>query len=334
MGGRAGFERFEDKAKDYKETVRKRAEALKARYPEEIGWMEGVLEEIDYDLLKSTFTELTTKSQVAKEDVNFIPREDIFIVPPGTITTVAGSSAFKINENIILMSAETLLKAREKRGEVQARQVIFYELVHEYCHAVGANRLGWGKFEEREDADLEEKSAAYAKFQTLIEKSEDGERAVEAANSFVLFNEGITDEIAHRVLETYLARTDFFGMRASKLRDGEKEGLFSFSPHMSVDYRTARSFADMIVERISKLCEVPKDVTWNAIIGDYFRGVALPKDLLDEILGRSFTYNLGAAESATDLKDVAKFYNFPDPRPGVIERIKSYLRGGISFEVG
>jgi hypothetical protein len=230
------------------------------------------------------------------------------------------------------MSAQKMLEMREKRGEIQARQIILYELVHEYCHAVGSNRAERGPFKGRAGADLEEKSAAYAKFQTLIEKDENSEQIVESANSFVLFNEGITDEIAHRVLETYLSRTDFFGMTASSLRNSEKEGLFSFAPHVSIDYRTARTFADMLVERISKLCELPKDVVWNGVIGDYFRGTGLPKDLLDELVGSSFTYNLGAAENATDLKDVARYFNFPDPRPGVIERLKSYLRGGITFE--
>ncbi|KKW19956.1 MAG: hypothetical protein UY63_C0004G0041 [Parcubacteria group bacterium GW2011_GWA2_51_10] len=334
VGGRRGFESKSnvDKASQYQQTVRKQAEILKTRYPEEVGWIEDVVQAIDFDELRGVFFELTAKSQVAREDVNFIPRENIFIVPPSVITTPGSSSAFKIEENVILMSAQEMLETRKKRGEIQARQIILYELIHEYCHAVGANRAEQGPYKERSDVDLREKNVAYAKVQSLIEKKSGKDQVIDSANSFMLFNEGITDEIAHRVLETYLSRKDFFGITASSLFKKEKEGLFSFSPHMSIHYRTARTFADMLVDRISKISEVPKDVVWNGVIGDYFRGTGLPKELLDEVIGPGFTYNLGEAESAADLKDLAKHFDFSDPRPGTVERLKSYFRSGIRFE--
>ena len=204
--------------------------------------------------------------------------------------------------------------------------------MHEYCHAVGATRSERTPFKGRTNTDLRENTIGYAKRKTLIEKNNGSEQIVDATGSFVIFNEGVTDEIAHRVLVEYLSRKDFFGMTATGLTDIKKEGLFATRSHLSIEYKTARTFADVLVERISKLCEVPKDVVWNAVIGDYFRGSGLPKDLLDEIIGRSFTYNLGQSRDATDLKDLAKYFKFPDPRPGAIERLKTYLRGGITFE--
>jgi len=332
LGGRGGFESATDKAAEYRENVSKRADALKARYPEEVGWIENIVRSIDFTELKSVFLELTSKSSLADEDVNFVPPQDIFVVPPGLIRTEGGLAAFMLEQNVMLVPAQEMLEMREKRGDVHTRQVILYNLVHEYCHAVGANRAEQGPFKGRTDADLREETAAYAKMQTLIKKDGETEQVIDSGNSFVLFNEGITDEIAHRVLEKYLSRKEFFGITASNLLDKEKEGLFSSAPHMSVDYRTARTFADMLVDRISKLCEMPKDVVWNAVIGDYFRGIGLSKDLLDEIIGRGFTYNLGESRSASDLKELAKYFNFPDPRPGAIERLKSYLRGGITAE--
>ena len=332
VGGRRGFESVANRAADYREKVSKRADVLKARYPKEVGWIEGTVHAVDFKELKSVFLELTSKSGVAKEDVNFIPPEDIFIVPPGMITTEGGSSAFLLEHNVILTSAQEMLETKKKRGEIQARQVLLYELVHEYCHAVGANRVQQGPLKDRTDIDVREKTAAYGKIKTFIQKHGETEQIIDAAKSFILFNEGITDEIAHRVLETYLARKDFFGITASSIGDREKEGLFSFAPHVSVNYRTARTFADLLVERISSLCEIPKDVVWNAVIADYFRGTGLPKDLLDGIIGRGFTYNLGRSRNAMDLKDLAKHFKFPDPRPAAVERLKSYIRGGIKLE--
>jgi hypothetical protein len=331
LGGRRGFEPAAEQAAKNRERIKQKAEALKARYPSEIGWMEDVIGTIDFKELRSVFLELTARSNVAEEDVNFVPPADIFIVPPALIPG-RGAASFKTDDNIILASAQDNIDERQKRGDVKTRQLLFYRLVHEYCHAVGATRAERAPFKDRTDADLRERTIGYAKRKTLIEKNGESEQVVDAANSFVLFNEGVTDEIAHRVLTEYLSRKDFFGMTAAGLSDTEKEGLFSSGSPFSIEYRTARTFADMLVERISKVCEVPKDVVWNAVIGDYFRGTGLPKELLDEIVGRSFTYNLGKSQDASDLKDLAKYFNFPDPRPGTIERIKSYLRGGITFE--
>ncbi len=124
---------------------------------------------------------------------------------------------------------------------------------------------------------------------------------------FRLFNEGITDQIAHEVLLEYLRRVPHTASPAVYKRIS----LLSLANNIqsgSSAYDAARHMVMALVGAIAQDVGVTEDVVWRGFVRHYYSGEITPGDfiaLLAESFGVEFVERLAQAQNGTDLRELA-----------------------------
>jgi hypothetical protein len=126
--------------------LRARAQQESAEYekenPEVVAFFRQTLEQLNFTELNSVFAQEAQRSGVAQEDMNFVPPEQIHIIPQNE-ELVAGewSLAYSAPGNLILVNGSQFASwLKEGKDPAELSRAFFRALCHEYAHATGVNK--------------------------------------------------------------------------------------------------------------------------------------------------------------------------------------------------
>lgn len=222
-----------------------------------------VIEKIDTPALKKLFDELRERAG-ATEEGGFIDPPDIRFGRCGENGGMVGEydvrGVIKINPHKL---REMLTRLGDYDSPEDFHAVVLRTIIHEETHA-SAKNTERSFFKTRLLFVLaaimdKKRSFGVTGYQRLTADLNELH-----GDEFVAFNEGVTEKIAREVFDEYLTRT---GDRTFFATDGK-----SVSPWA---YENMILFADLFIEALAYVCQIPKDKVWEAVKGGYMQGVDL-----------------------------------------------------------
>ncbi len=276
-----------------------------------------VIERIDFESLRGTFTEMLAKSGI-DDDFPFITPERIIRIP----TTETSPEAIYYSAAHAIGMDFLSIKASALRYEVPLKLYVLYILSHEEVHAL--SRVECRGLSEKNQGNIITGRFGYSEVESERMKAKDKDEYL-PHHRFLGFEEGITEKIAREeIVETYLsAHTDFASTEdIGKLRN-------AFAEFDQNNYNVELKMVNSLIRALSRATTMDEATVWQAIkkgkfSGDTFADFA-NRQLIDKALGPEIvhlieTLNTDSPEQAiaiTKRLDSSDPKNIPPFNPSI-----------------
>ncbi|TSC72910.1 MAG: hypothetical protein G01um101470_264 [Parcubacteria group bacterium Gr01-1014_70] len=231
---------------------------------EKIPEVEAWLDQVDFDVLEDMFKEDIQKTGILPTEVNVLRRN--------RISHISGKSvgAYISSWNKIKMSHERITK-NAAQYDIDAYLLFLSILIHEENHAVSKTRC-WNLLQESGSPVLVQ--SGYAS--TAVEEKTLGKVEL-IAKTFELFNEGVTQKRARKMLVEYLRRTNH----------GDVDAVAHFTQVLDVydPYNKAIRVVEALTRRLALTNGVSEESVWGALMRGYFEGEDLLREDFKEWFG-------------------------------------------------
>lgn len=241
-----------------------------------------LLEQIDFDVLRSIFLAYLNRSGIKSEDANILNKKDIMCLSHDTTDKTSkkyNSYAFySLEANKIFVFFKTLKK---KKGAVTL-EMLLHVIAHEMTHAASRNEVEYRGFDK-------EASTGYAKFPAEEFKwADDGpgsiQERVERARkrrfersivtnkgeNFLNFEESVNEKLSREIIDEY-ARITGSTVSIKKYKAASKKERITY------EYDKFVTYLDRTIDRIAEYVGMPPQTVWEAIL----RGKFNENDLTD-----------------------------------------------------
>ncbi len=288
-------------------------EGQKGARPEEVEFVNKILESIDREQLKDVFLDELRRSGVRVEDANTEALNQIFLRPFDH-----AAAMYNILLNTIQISVKSKEIAEKELSSGAVPESIVKEMqllfIHEACHAFSRNRLrSLGKTTGKMSVE-----SGYSTAEANPLKSGKANKTLEA------FNEGVTQRIAEEVFLEYSKRmgnpADEF---LSEALNRHQENFWN--------YYIFGNQVDQMCEHIARYVGVPKDTVWESVKRGYFERPELfneeTVELFAQTFGEDFLEEYSKFNVKTSIKTLARFdkvHGFTHPHE-YAERWKQHL---------
>ncbi|MBV9159671.1 MAG: hypothetical protein JO019_03710 [Candidatus Kaiserbacteria bacterium] len=302
LGGRTRTGNFAEQAeKEMNEDMLQEHAACVEKYTETAATILNWLKALDLKEVGNIFSEYLTKSGIPVEHWNVAEKFYLYEgVGDNEMAYNSASNAIRIN---VKYYDELLLRYDEDEVFVRFMHALF----HETAHSTSYNKIEWDvEFGETNmRADLKQQTGFDAN--VASKRIDNGRKSDEQMRVFELFNEGITEQIAHEVVLEYVRRRPT-SIEPSKFKRTTTNYLESEIFEGTNDYDAARQMITAIVLSISEQTNVPEKVVWRGFVRQYYTGEMTPGDvveLLNETFGSNFGERIAEAKDGTDLRELA-----------------------------
>lgn len=265
--------------------------------PKGFAFFESLVDKIRLDVLEDIFSEYRTRSGLSKQNFSLHPRKRVRIY-----------NDEKDGGHGICLPTEIGLNINAISKEIDKKNTLiplYHTLVHEYTHAASGVE-DWQSTEEG-------KQVHYVRSGVSERRSLEGEEIRSHAD---LFNEGLTEHIAHEVLLEYARRTGELPDRKKILDNATSEML------EDTGYSHAQRFADLFVRSFAETTGVPPEVVWRGLERAYFERSPILKELsgsLSELVGEDLAHTVETSEDKDHLFNY-KLIQYLDRNPDLIEK--------------
>lgn len=287
--------------------LEKHAELVRERYPNEFEAFSAFLDSVDWNMLHSIFSEYLEKSNVPKEMLNKIKRENVHLWLPEEDNPLAFFSPLSNDVAFFVSRLPKIVQSDSGKYhfEDNASLSFFLTLVHELTHSVSHNRV---YFEgEGDDQEVEIVSGIWRGKEHILEG----------------LNEAITERIAQEVVLRYFKR------KGTGLTQAQ-EGLDRKLDYTKSSYANHVAFLEGICARVDNAIGLQEGSTWGSLKRGYFgediRDPAV-MEVFSEIFDSKFLQKfskLKGVETKKRVKHFGKRYGLFN-RKQLIRQWRSYL---------
>ena len=220
-----------------------------------------MLDEVDFDLIKSLFEKYILKSGFKQEDMNFVSRDGVLL----NESTSSNLGLYDMIANKIIVYFNTLSNKSMERS-VNIRLFLPYVICHEETHATSKNECYGFVTGITQDDELSARSGLDA-FNKPKGKS--------PKFKFVALNEAVSEKLAREILREYLNSTSLANRE-------EIENFFKAVENFRISAFV--KLIDAFIAKVNSKTGINQDTVWQAFI----RGQREGLDLMEENLMKMF----------------------------------------------
>ncbi len=271
------------------------------------------LAHIDFDTLHDILKKLLRRGRVGETPLNFIGPTDIFLEDTGPNSSVLADYAV----DTVRIYKNNIEESSKKLG-VDPAFIYLHTLVHEMIHAAA---FGEATFHEGDKDSVRAKVMVFLK--PIVSQKIGSRSHVKSGYSVVkdtekllgfkvvqqeilsLFNEGVTEMLAQRIVLDYLQRTGY--------GDVEKRNNYKKAQvNIASAYTEAVVFINAFINQLAERCGVPVDVARGGIINGYLNGEDIMSGetgrLFSDIFSSELLEKISQVQSDFDLERLKKDY--------------------------
>ena len=282
-----------------------------------------LLNPINMNSLKEVFLEDALRSGVLPTEMNFIPREHIYLLGEENDWDTATFGYYNPMGDYIAVRAGAITSIERIKDPATQFCRFLRHIIHEEGHAASTRTLGMRRV--RTGYHVQEGNFP---LRALAKRFLPFYKQKPPRMLFFVFNEGVNEMISDRIIRRYLDRYP------ATLKNGQivntksyETALKNFPNFNSRRYSAYQAFVEQFSEYIERICGMPAGKVQEALIAGFYSGTDLPEDLLDETVGPGFTRALADADTGEKLIELVGAYNFPNEHgEGVKEEISRKWR--------
>lgn len=259
--------------------------------------MERLLDEIDFELLKSIFSQIAMKCDIEPDKLNFLGRERVYESPMGGAYEPATNmiSFARVDDvpRSSLYDRDKILKdTAEVYGGTELRQLTI--LTHEETHAVSRNVCIWHEYVDRKGESGEFTDFSQSGFHQILQGRHMTSLYGKEGGLFNALNEGTVEKLAREVALSYLQQA---GWSVDQRRVFEESVAKNKS---GLPYSVEVSLVNTLVEKLAVKNEQSEETTWHALVRALLNGERFEGEDIIELFTETF--------GAEFLKDLAWLY--------------------------
>lgn len=257
------------------------------------------LSKIDFDTMKSVFSDLLSKSSGKSIKPNVIGFKRVFLAYRG--------SSYDQESNTIILTSMNMLYERDRADGTRERWwkqidevygdrelLQLHALMHEETHAVSRNICigmgqgsdGYAMYEQSGYTRVSNPESERLGKHKILEfqgKSIIGNKNRRFNDIFEAFNEGVIEKISRQVLIEYLNRTGHYEKKTLTFKKNllENDDILSYSANVKL--------VESIIKKLSETAGLPEETVWNTLIRGVMEGETFADKEVKELFKQTFS---------------------------------------------
>lgn len=300
----------------------------RAKYPEVVQMLQDMLDGINFDTVADIFREFGVRSGVEEKSLNFIPKEQIYIIEDAT----GALMSYFPDVNRITINALSFASKPEwdVRDKTLVDVVFTHALFHEYTHATGlVDCVGESVPFASAGSNVSRQRVGFDDMSLDMPAGPNSDIQERGHTLYKLLNEGITERVADEVLLEYVRRVSDEEYIDFEAKENLAKVFVGMDNNLNSLYATAKRFVGVLTQHIAEESGVPEEVVWRAMIRQYYSGELKTEEvtrLLSEFFGSGFTEALAQSKSAVDLMNLLDSSKKQDQYAESVSRWLEYLK--------
>ena len=230
-------------------------------------YKETFLKGVDFEKLRTIFTNIYRRSGFDPQTMNFIGPEGIILFQPAGVRGM-----YEVGRNCISIAPENMLMPIEDgRSYERAFFNMILALIHEQTHAVSKN-ISSAQYR----GDYEQSKTMQTGYTVMMNG---------ARRFFEQFNEGVVEKLARQIADEYFEQVGWTkeDVEAYKKRKEEHPETMHYAENIQT--------VEFIVDRVSEFAGVSKTTVFEALVSGLMHGEIFKEEEVKDLFAQAFGWD-------------------------------------------